>query len=844
LKADIVYKNSSAKIEDRVNDLIARMTLEEKFRQLACVDNLDAYLKDPLAGGVIRNFFKYDSPADAAKNYNKLQRIAVEKHRLSIPVLMHDEGINGLMSSGCTYYPVAIAQAAAWEPNLVGRIAACTASQARSRGVYHILSPVLNICRDARWGRICETYGEDPYLAAQMGVAFCNAMESKNIITTIKHFISNVSEGGRDSYPAYDSQWLLRSVYFVPFEACVKSANVRSVMMAYNTLNGIPCSADSWLMEDILRKEWGFKGMIVSDYGSIDKMITFHHTAENHAQAAAAAIVSGLDVELPSNVVFGDGLPAAYRQGLVKEKDIDRAVAKLLYCKFSCGLFDDKFDVGMAGSVCDNEEHRALALEAARKSIVLLKNANNILPFNGKIKSIAVVGPAANAMYQDNYTPFGVEFITIAQGIKNEFGDKTKLIIADEPKFQIIEPKYFSCDVNSVRKQGLIAKYRPAYDLSLKPAIERIDQAVDFNWMQGCPDESFKDKDWSVEWKGKISMPQTKIMRLKINSPNPTKLLINKLYVNTTDIGRGQYNQVCYWKFEAGREYDFQLFFVARNGRGKIKMEWTDAEQEAAQAVRLAQKAQAAIFVADIAEGEGMDRSNLNLPGLQEQMIRQIADSGVKTIVVLTNGGAVTMENWFDKADAVLTVWRPGEQGGQAVADVFAGKVNPSGKLPMTWPKDVSQLPLYYNHLPSGRPYQYIDGTFEPRFAFGHGLSFTTFEYSNLKFEPAQIARGQKTNVSVAVKNIGKTAGDEVVQLYVRDVVSSVARPVKQLQGFKRISLEPGQEQVVTFTLGQQELSLIDKNFKRVIESGEFEIMVGSSSADIRQRGILLVTKD
>lgn len=838
-----VYKDSSAPIEKRIDDLISKMTLDEKFRQLACVDNINDFNKDPLAGGVIRNFFKYDQPAKAAKGYNRMQQIAVEKHRLGIPVLMHDEGIDGLMSAGCTYNPVAIAQAATWEPKIVAETASNTTDEAKSRGVYHILSPVLNICRDARWGRICETYGEDPYLVTQMSLAFCNSVESKNVVTTLKHFISNVSEGGRDSYPSYDSEWLLRSVYFVPFEQCLKKTSARSIMMAYNSLNGVPCSENSWLINDVLRNEWGFKGMVVSDYGSVLKMKAYHHTALDNAQTAAAAINAGLDVELPSNAIFGDGLPEAYKQGLISEKEIDRAVKKLLYCKFSCGLFDAKpLNEKEAAEICNNEKHRELALETARKSIVLLKNSD-VLPVGKEVKTIAVVGPGAREMYQDNYTPFDMKYTTIAEGIKEEFAGKAKVLIADEPKYVVIAPQYFSHNVDASRKPGLIAKYRPEFKLDLKPEIERVDSLIDFDWSKDCPSENLRDKNWSVEWKGKISMPETKIMRINTNSLNETKLLINGLYVNTTD-GRPSYNQVCYWKFEANKEYDFQLFFVAHRGHGKIKMEWTDAADEVKQAVAVAKKSQLVVVAANIQEGEGMDRSNLNLPGMQEQMIQQIADTGINTVVVLTNGGAVTMENWFEKADAILTAWRPGEQGGKAVAEVLAGKYNPGGKLPMTWPQDVSQLPLYYNHLPSGRPNQYVDRTFQPQFAFGYGMSYTKFEYSDLKLAQTEISRGLTTTVSVAVANTGKTAGDEVVQLYIRDIVSSVATPVMQLKGFKRISLEAGQKQVVTFDIGPEQLSLLNKDLKTVVEPGQFEIMLGSSSADIRQKAILTVTKD
>jgi beta-glucosidase len=580
---------------------------------------------------------------------------------------------------------------------------------------------------------------------------------------------------------------------------------------------------------------------VVSDYASVQRMRKLHQTAANNMDAAAQAIAAGLDVELPNNIVFGKGLGQALAKHKLTEKQIDAAVRRVLYCKFKAGIFDlPAPDAAAAAKVCDSSEHRALALEAAKKTIVLLKNDNSTLPIKIGIRKIAVVGIGADADYQDNYTPFDVKFVPILDGIRRMAAGRMEVITAPKPKFTAVGAENFICEVNGKEQRGLAAKYRARYNLDEKPVLERVDSAIDFDWTAGVPEKSLEGRDFSVEWSGKLVSDKTRIVRFNVDSVGATKILLNDLYVNTTDLHRAAYNQAFYWKLEAGKEYKFVMFYVASKGHGRVKLEWLDAADENRDAVKTAGKADMAIVVPNIVEGEGMDRSDLNLPGGQDEMIRQIA-AKVSTAVVLTNGAPITMSNWAAKAGAIVEAWRPGEEGGTAVAEVLFGKCNPGGKLPMTFPADVSQCPLYYNHLPSGRIYQYVERSFEPQFAFGHGLSYTTFEYSNLKLEPNNIGPAEKTMVSIDVANTGSMDGDEVVQVYIRDNAATFAHPVMQLRAFKRVSIKTGDKRTILFDIGPAQLFILDKNFRPVVEPGTFEIMVGSSSADIRKKAELTV---
>jgi beta-glucosidase len=537
-----------------------------------------------------------------------------------------------------------------------------------------------------------------------MAVAFIRGVQSQRVVCTPKHFVANFAgDGGRDSYPVHFSTRILKEVYFPAFKASIERANALSIMAAYNSLDGIPCSCNKWILTDVLRKEWGFKGFVVSDYWSVLHIYTKHKVAETKSEAAKKALEAGLDMELPESECFEE-LAELVKEGKLSEETIDEAVRRILRVKFWLGLFEEPYvNPEYAEKICDCEEHRRLSLEAAREAIVLLKN-DGILPLKKDIKSIAIIGPNADKARFGGYSGYGVKVVTPLEGVRNKVSKNTRVCFAE------------GCNLTDTSKEGFKAALKIARNCEV-----------------------------AVIFVGN-SVPET--------------------------------------------------------------------------------------------EGEERDRCNLELPGVQTDLIKEVCDTGIPVVIVLINGSAIAMTKWVDKVNAVIEAWYPGEEGGNAIADVLFGDYNPGGKLPITIPKTTGQLPFHYNHRPTGRVDDYVDLRGEqPLFPFGHGLSYTNFEYSNLKIYPKKNTNKVEVDISVDINNVGKYEGDEVVQLYIHKDVSSISRPVKELKGFKRVTLKPGEKETIKFTLGEEELAFYDINMNLVVEPGLYEVMVGSSSEDIRLKG-------
>jgi beta-glucosidase len=738
------YWNKDLPVEDRVDDLLKRMTLEEKVSQmfgLGDFQNIDIFiieegrygyarLEDAVYHDILENgefspekaknimghglgqlsaFGRYCTPKKGAERTNAVQKFAREQTRLGIPVIIHDECLHGLMAIRSTSFPQAIALASTWDDTLMQEIAGAIGRETKSRGIDQCLSPTINIARDPRCGRTEETYGEDPFLCSRMAVAYVRGMQGEGVACTPKHFAANfVGTGGRDSNEIQFSERNLREIYFPAFQACVQEAGTFSIMAAYNSLDGTPCSSNRWLLTDVLRKEWGFKGIVVSDYFSVLGIYDKHGTARDKGDAAVQAVKAGLDMELPH--------PDCYLElsGLVEKNGIsidaiNTCVRRILWMKFKLGLFDQPYtDPDVAEKICDCSPHRALALKAAQKSMVLLKN-EGILPLNNTIRSIAVIGPNADEERLGGYSTRDIQVITPLQGLKNRASDNVRVQYAR------------GCDILDPSKQG----FKQAMDLA--------------------------------------------------------------------------------------RESDAAILFLGNSV---------------------------------MTEGESRDRSNLDLPGVQEALIHEICNTGTPVIVVLIGGSAVTMGRWIDQVQAIVEAWYPGEEGGHAIADVLFGFYNPGGRLPITFSKATGQLPLYYNYKPSGRVDDYMDLRGEQvQFAFGYGLSYTTFQYSKPRLEKTVIRGNESTSVSVDVINTGKMSGDEVVQMYIRDRVSSIARPVRELKGYRRISLQPGEARTVTLDIGPQHLAFYNRDMDYLVEPGEFDVMIGSSSRDEDLQNIVLTVE-
>jgi beta-glucosidase-like glycosyl hydrolase len=739
------YKNASLAVAQRVADLLGRMTPEEKLAQLVTVWQKRAEFQDAQGrfvpdkakhllgegiGEVARpseiGGGKDRGPREQAEFVNAVQKWILENTRLAIPAMFHEEALHGFVAPEATSFPVPLALGSSWDPALVERVFTVAAAEARARGCQHVLAPVVDLARDPRWGRIEETYGEDPYLVSRLGVAAVRGFQgtsiqplaSDRVYATLKHFAGHGShEGGINTAPALIPERLLRAELLRPFEAAVK-AGAWSVMPSYNEIDGIPSHANKWLIQDVLRGEWGFTGAVVSDYFAIAQLADRHHVAADKADAARQALDAGVDMELPDTDTFPSLLPLV-KSGAIPQAAIDQAVTRVLTAKFNAGLFEHPYvDVQHAESIVRAPEHRALALEAARRSIVLLKNDRSVLPLNrGGIKTLAVVGPNAKGVHLGGYSsarpPASVD---VLDGITKAAGAGMKVVYAEGVRITETDANWWQDRVTL----GDPAKNR-----------ERIKQAV-----------------------------------------------------------------------EVARGADAIVAVVGTN-ESTSREAWADNHLGDAADIALAQQ--------------------------QDELVDALAELGKPLVVVLINGRPLALSNIVERTPAMLESWYVGEEGGRAIGEVLFGETNPGGKLPVSLPRSVGQLPDYYNRKPTSFR-NYIDMPRSPLFPFGYGLSYTTFEIGRPSVSPSSIRADQQATVTVTVKNTGSRRGDEVVQLYIHDLVSSVTRPVKELAGFERVTLDPGQSKTVTFTLGADALSLVGRDMKRVVEPGRFDVMVGTSS--------------
>jgi beta-glucosidase len=861
------YQDPRFPVEDRVRDLLARMTLEEKFWQLFMIPgDLDDPSHD-YSNGVfglqistgkrLRDGRPAEIPAPAAarthaERINTIQRFFVEKTRLGIPIVPFDEAVHGLAQPGATMFPQAIALAATWDSSLMSRVAGAIARETRSRGVRQVLSPVVNIADDVRWGRVEETYGEDPYLSSIMGEAFVEAFENAGVAATPKHFVANAGEGGRDSYPIDHSDRLLAERYLPPFEAAVRRAGARSIMTAYNSVDGLPATQNHRLLTRLLKEAWGFRGFVISDASATSGATVLHMTEPNTAAAAKHAFEAGLDVVFQSAYPQYRPYWEAVSRGLVPEAIIDAAVARVLRAKFELGLFEQPYvDPDQAARSNGDAAHRMLAREAAQASIVLLKNDRHALPLARSVRTLAVIGADAVEARLGGYSGPGMAKVSILDGIRQKLGPGAVARHAPGSgrvtrEFVVIPSDALTTRSSGRTVQGLTGEYYDNNRLDGQPRLVRTDHRMDFRWTLNSPAGGIPFDWYSVRWTGSLTVPAGGVERIAIEGNDGYRLYLDGRLVIDNWRKQSYGTRVATVDLKGGSSADIRLEYFESTGGARLKLMWDagvadDSQQKIAEAAALAGRSDAAVIVAGLEEGEFRDRAFLGLPGRQEDLVLAVAAARRPVIVVLIGGSAVTMSRWLDRVDAVVQAWYPGEEGGQAVADVIVGDHNPGGRLPITFPMAEGQLPLHYNHKPTGRGDDYLDLTGQPLFPFGFGSSYTTFEYSSLRIEPAVIAPSGSATVRCTIANTGTRAGDEVVQLYIRDVLATVARPVMELKGFQRIRLEPKQSRDVVFRLGPEHLQMLDRDMNPVVEPGSFRIMVGASSKDIRLRGELVV---
>jgi beta-glucosidase len=865
------YKNASLPVHERVKDLLQRMTPQEKFWQLFMIPGqVDSSNESKFTNGIFgfqfsaesggnsnaAQILKYNTSESALallKKINATQRYFVEKTRLGIPVIAFDEALHGVVREGGTAFPQAIGLAASFNPRLMTEVASAIADESRARGIRQILSPVVNIANDVRWGRVEETYGEDPFLSSEMGVAFVKAFESKNIITTPKHFLANSGDGGRDSYPIHFNERLLEEIYLVPFKACIERGGSRSIMTSYNSINGSPASANNWLLNEKLKKEWGFGGFVISDAGAVGGANVLHYTTKDYPASGAESVKNGLDVIFQTSQEHHTLFDPHFLDGSVSQDVIDSAVARVLKAKFELGLFENPYvSEAEAQKLLETSNHKLIAKQAALESIVLLKNEKNVLPLNRSVKSIALIGTDATEARLGGYSGPGNKKASILEGLQKKLGKTTIINYAPGPGITAIVPvpvadSFLSHpDVNGKIQRGLKALYFDNISLEGNPLVERIDQAVNFKWTFMAPSEKLRTDNYSVRWTGNITFPRSGNYQVGLEGNDGFRLYIDNKLVIDNWVKQGYHTKTINHPFVKDKSQSIKIEFYEPVTNGSIRLVSnyglpTNETTLINQATEFAKKSDVALIVAGIHEGEFQDRAFLELPGKQELLIRQVAATGKPVIVILVGGSAITMASWIEKVPGIIDVWYPGEEGGHAVADVLFGDYNPAGRLPVTFPASVGQVPLVYNHKPTGRGDDYYDLTGLPLFPFGFGLSYTKFEYSDLKISRNNITAADSVMVTCSLKNTGSRAGEEVVQMYIRDELASLARPVMELKGFERVYLTAGETRSISFKVGPEELSMLDINLKRIVEPGEFRIMVGGSSRDIKLKASLFV---
>ena len=745
------YRNPKLSVERRVKDLLSRMTLKEKVAQMLCIwqqksntlvdemgrfdpEKAKSHFRDRAGLGQVGR------PSDAgggrnaremAELTNDIQRFFVESTRLGIPVVFHEECLHGHAAIDGTSFPQPIGLGATFDPELVRRLFEVTAEEARARGTHQALTPVVDVAREPRWGRVEETFGEDPYLVSRLGIAAVRGfqgdatfLDKRHVIATLKHFAAHGQpESGTNCAPVNVSERILREVFLYPFKEALEKGGAISVMASYNEIDGVPSHANKWLLCDVLRKEWKFKGYVVSDYFAIRELherpeLFGNHLAEDRPQAAALAVQAGVNIELPDPDCY-PYIVELVRKGVLKESLIDELVAPMLAWKFRLGLFEDSYvDPAAAERLVGCEAHRELALQAARETITLLKNDDGLAPLDPRrIRTIAVIGPNADRQMLGGYSGVPRHYTTLLQGIRDRVGSSINVLYHEGCKITI----------GGSWQQDEVTPSNPEQDRKSIAEAVKIAQRADIVVLAIGDNEQTSREAWALNHLG--------------------------------------------------------------------------------------------------------DRASLDLVGMQDELVDAVAATGKPMIAVLFNGRPISVRNLAARAAAIFECWYLGQETGRAMAEALFGDINPGGKLPITIPRSVGHIPAYYNHKPAARRgYLFDDVT--PLYAFGFGLSYTQFQFGRPRLKRSVIGKDESTAVRVDVTNTGPRAGDEVVQMYIRDKVSSVTRPVKELKGFQRITLAPGETRTVSLEITPEHLAFYDIDMKHVVEPGEFEIMVGNSSRD------------
>ncbi|MDF2543127.1 MAG: glycoside hydrolase family 3 domain protein [Herbinix sp.] len=848
------YMDKNISIEERINDLLSRMTLDEKVRQLDIYSG-NEFIGDSKVfdGDKFKELYgeigigclqiRYSS----ARLNNQIQEFHINNTRLGIPILFSEETLHGLVWPEATIFPQQIALAGTFEPELAYKQGRAIASEVRSLGIHEGWSPVLDLARDPRWGRVEEGYGEDTYLGAAFAYQMVKGLQGNDlthnntIVSEPKHFTGyGAPSGGLNCGPAMFGRRDHENYCLPIFEAAFK-AGALNTMCSYNTIDGVAVAGDKDLLTNVLRDQLGMKGFVRSDMTAVRMLHTCHYAAKSDREAIKMGIEAGVDMQLYDypHEVYQNTLIDLVNSGEITEETIDISCSRVLRVKFILGLFENPLiDESLSEKVVNCQEHKNIALEVAEKSICLLKNQNNILPLNKSIQNIAVIGPSAAVCRFGGYSSASSvdRAVTLYDGIKALVSKETSVTYNSgcsilDTDIKPIPPKWLRA-ANGER--GLLGEYFNDLDFAEEPVCTRLDSLINFNFIYSKPAAGVNADRFAVRWSGTLVADRNFQGCIGLSTMDSMRLWIdNKLIVDGWDELNA--NQMVDFDFVQGKEYAIKIEYKNDQRGARVIFGYNNGRLNMDEAIRIAKNANVAIVAVGDSEetcGENFDRADLNLPGKQLELVQAIHATGTPVILVLQNGRplSITWEN--ENLPAIIEAWHVGEQGGLAIAKVIFGDVNPAGRLPMSFPKSVGQLPVHYNRCPFSAT-KYVEMDWLPLYPFGYGLSYTSFEYSNIKLSRPEIKANETIDIMFDVTNVGNCSGEEVAQLYIHDEYSSVLRPYKELAGFKRIHLDKGETKTVILTLGYEQLRLLNKNFQWVVEEGKFEVMVGNNSANI-----------
>jgi beta-glucosidase len=856
-----LYRDATAPTEKRINDLLGRMTLEEKAAQMdmlsapdVMIDKLTvdedklAHFIDSMSIGSIHDLYP-----ETASLANSIQRRAVENTRLGIPLLFIEEGLHGYCGAGSTNFPVPLGSATGWDTTLMYNIGRVIGTEARAHGVHFLLCPNLDLLREPRWGRTEETYGEDVYLNSRMAVNMVKGMQGASlkdadaVAAEPKHFgVHGIPENGSNTGSVYIGEREARSTHLYVFEKAVREGHARGIMAAYHDIDGIPCISSDWLLTELLRDEWGFDGMVVTDLGAIRRLEQPHYTASSPKDAIVQAVTAGLDMQFYdyNHETFQTAVVEAVKDGTLSREKLDHAVAAVLRIKFELGLFENPYtDENLISKVFHNEKHKQLALEAGRKSIVLLKNDNHILPLKKELRKVVLLGSLADVSSIGGYGPREARGVTVYEALKERLGEERVEL------FRAVISKHFvtigTPSIATGTRKGVYVEYFNNPEFAGKPSYTAVEEKLQGYWHNLSPAPGINADHFSVRYTAVLTAPESGEYEFSLTSDDMACLYIgDRLLIDNRRSSRDfalSRPRTASMTLRQGESLPVRVEYIEEAGDASVDIRWRlKQETESANYVRQLKQSlsDADAVIAVIGEtnqqvGEGHDRQDLNFPSEEIELLTTLAETGKPVVSILLNGRPLVTTPIANKSGALVEAWFPGEAGGAAIADVLLGDYNPSGRLTVSIPRYQGQLPVYYSRKPAS-PRNYTDGNGVPLYSFGHGLSYSLFEYSNLKISPSEPTVKDVITVSVDVRNSSAVAGTETVQLYVRDVIASVGTPVMALKGFSQVFLKPDETKTVTMEIVPAEhLWLINKEMKRVVEPGEFEFMIGKSSSNI-----------